>query len=291
MTEAASAQVSGAGGAMVQVPRRCIVTVALALRRVTRPIKGYGAHPWRRGYPWIDEPKRLGIAAAVVVAVFVFGMVLLDAAATNSVRYLAHVVVSFFDWVTDFGKAAWVLWPLGVLFLILAALPRSLPRMARAVVMALMVRVGFLFVAVSLPGLFASFIKNVIGRARPGVGGSVNPNLFDPFHWTPAWAGLPSGHTTAAFAIMAAFATLFPRARTYLLIYALLIAVSRVVVKAHYPTDAAAGALVGIVGVLLVRRWFALQRLGFSILPDGTLAQYPGPSLRRIKSVARTLLA
>ena len=280
-----------AGGAMLQVPWRCIVTVALALKRLTRPIKGYGAHPWHRGFPWIDEPRRLAIAAAVVVAIFVFGMILLDAAANNSVRYLAQVVVSFFDWITDFGKAAWVLWPLGILFLILAALPRSLPRMARAVVMALMVRVGFLFVAVSVPGLFASFIKNVIGRARPGVGGSVNPYLFDPFHWTPAWAGLPSGHTTAAFAILAAFATLFPRARTYLLIYALLIAVSRIVVRAHYPTDAAAGALVGIVGVLLVRRWFALQRLGFSILPDGTLAQYPGPSLRRIKSVARTLLA
>jgi undecaprenyl-diphosphatase len=285
------AEVNSAGGAMVQVPRRCIVTVALALKRLTRPIKGYGAHPWHRGFPWIDEPRRLAIAAAAVVAIFVFGMILLDAAATNSVRYLAHGVVSFFDWITDFGKAAWVLWPLGVLFLILAALPRNLSPMSHAVVMALMVRVGFLFVAVSLPGLFASFIKNVIGRARPGVGGSVNPYLFDPFHWTPAWAGLPSGHTTAAFAILAAFATLFPRARTYLLIYALLIAVSRIVVRAHYPTDAAAGALVGIVGVLLIRRWFALQRLGFSILPDGTLAQYPGLSLRRIKSVARELLA
>ena len=291
MTEPVRAQMKGTGGAMVQVPRRCIVTVALALKRLTRPIKGYGAHPWRRGFPWIDEPKRLGVAAAVVVAVLVFGMIFLDAAATNSVRYLAHGVVWFFDWVTDFGKAAWVLWPLGILFLILAALPVSLPRMSRAVVSALMVRVGFLFAAVSLPGLTASLIKNVIGRARPGVGGSVNPYLFDPFHWTPAWAGMPSGHTTAAFAILAAFATLFPRARTYLLIYALVIAVSRIVVRAHYPTDAAAGALFGIVGVLLVRRWFALQRLGFSIQPDGTLAQYPGPSLRRIKSVARTLLA
>lgn len=291
MNRVTGAEVNGAGGAILQVLRRCLVTVALALKRLTRPIKGYGAHPWHRGFPWIDEPKRLGVAAAVVVAIFVFGMIFLDAAATNSVRYLAHGVVWFFDWITDFGKAAWVLWPLGILFLMLAALPRNLSRMSRAVVMALMTRVGFLFVAVSVPGLFASFIKNVIGRARPGVGGSVNPYLFDPLHWTPAYAGLPSGHATAAFAILAAFSTLFPRARTYLLIYALAIAVSRVVVRAHYPTDAAAGALVGIVGVLLVRRWFALQRLGFSILPDGTLAQYPGPSVRRIKSVARELLA
>jgi len=198
--------------------------------------------------------------------------------------------VAFFDFITDFGKSAWLLWPLGILFLILAALP-TVSAMSRAVVAALMVRVGFLFIAIGAPGLTASIVKNMIGRARPGVGGSVNPSLFDPFHWTPAYAGLPSGHATAAFAALAAIGTLFPRARTALLIYALMIAVSRVVLRAHYPTDVAAGALVGIVGALLVRRWFALQRLGFSIRPDGQLVQYPGPSLRRSKSVARALLA
>jgi hypothetical protein len=42
---------------------------------------------------------------------------------------------------------------------------------------------------------------------------------------------------------------------------------------------------------LMVRRWFALRRLGFSLGPDGVPHQFPGPSLRRIKSVARNLLA
>lgn len=286
-----SGDVSGAGGATMVTLRRCAVTVALAVKRLTRPIRGYGAHPWRRGFPWLDEPQRLAIAAAIVVAVFVAGMMLIDAAAPPAAQRLPHGVVWFFDFITDFGKSAWFLWPLGIFFLALAALPRTLSAMSRAVVAALMVRVGFLFVAIGAPGLTASIVKNMIGRARPGVGGSINPYLFDPFHWAPAYAGLPSGHSTAAFAALAAIGTLFPRARTVLLIYALLIAASRIVVRAHYPTDVAAGALVGIVGVLLVRRWFALQRLGFSIRPDGLLTQYPGPSLRRIKSVARELLA
>ena len=280
-----------AGGGMLPVLRRCVVTLGLAIKRLTRPISGYGDHPWRRGFPWVDEPKRLAIAAAIAVGVFFFGMIVIDAAATNAVRHLANVVVAFFDWITDFGKAAWLLWPLGLLFLALAALPSNLSAMSRAVIMASMTRVGFLFVAIGAPGLFSSLVKNMIGRARPGVGGSVNPYLFDPFHWTPAYASMPSGHATAAFAILAAVATLFPRARTVLLIYALLIAASRIVIRAHYPTDVAAGALAGIIGVLLVRRWFALQRLGFSIRADGGLVQYPGPSLRRIKSVARELLA
>jgi undecaprenyl-diphosphatase len=48
---------------------------------------------------------------------------------------------------------------------------------------------------------------------------------------------------------------------------------------------------VGVAGALLVRRWFALRGLGFSIGQDGILYQKPGPSLRRIKSVARALLS
>jgi membrane-associated phospholipid phosphatase len=63
------------------------------------------------------------------------------------------------------------------------------------------------------------------------------------------------------------------------------------VVNAHYPSDVFAGALVGIVGALMVRRYFALRRLGFSVGPDGALHLYPGPSLKRIKAVARELLA
>jgi undecaprenyl-diphosphatase len=64
-----------------------------------------------------------------------------------------------------------------------------------------------------------------------------------------------------------------------------------VVVTAHYVTDVAGGALVGTVGALMVRRWFAMRRLGFSFEPDGVPHQYPGPSLTRIKAVARALLA
>ena len=131
----------------------------------------------------------------------------------------------------------------------------------------------------------------MIGRARPLVGGSLDPYLFSPFNWTTDYASLPSGHATTAFAVLAAFGTLWPRGRTVFLIYALLIAASRVAVTAHYPSDVLSGALVGVVGALLVRRWFALRGLGFSIAPDGVLHQKLGPSLRRIKSVARALLA
>jgi undecaprenyl-diphosphatase len=62
-------------------------------------------------------------------------------------------------------------------------------------------------------------------------------------------------------------------------------------VIAHYPSDVLAGALVGIAGAMMVRRYFADRGLGFSINPNGRILQFPGPSLRRIKAVARGLLA
>jgi undecaprenyl-diphosphatase len=275
---------SQAGGAAASGLRRCAANVAAALATLVRPAR---VHPRQM---WPLTPQQLALAAALAVAVFLIGMVFIDAAAINAVAHLPRWVIWFFDEITDFGKSGWFLWPLGILFLAGAALPQSLSPLSQRVLAAVMVRIGFLFVAIGAPSLFVTIVKRFIGRARPLVTGIADPYVFDPFKWSAAYAGLPSGHATTAFAVLAAFGSLWPRARTILLIYALLIAASRVAVTAHYPTDVAAGALVGIVGVLMVRRYFALRLLGFSVGLDGTMHQFPGPSLRRIKSVARELL-
>jgi undecaprenyl-diphosphatase len=73
--------------------------------------------------------------------------------------------------------------------------------------------------------------------------------------------------------------------------YAVAIAASRVVLTAHFPSDVMAGAVVGVVGVLLVRDWFAARGLAFVLATDGLVRPLPGPSLARIKRVARQLVA
>lgn len=271
--------------APMAVWRRCLTNVGVALATITRPPR---IDPKR---PWLLPPRQLAVAALVVVAIFLFGMLLIDARTTTAIGRLPHWVHAFFDAITDYGKSGWVLWPLGILFLALAALPPLAARIEQRVLAAIMVRVGFLFTAVAVPGLFDTIVKRLIGRARPLVGGHLDPTLFHPFAWRSEYASLPSGHATTVFALLVAVSSLWPRARTYVLIFALAIAVSRVVVTAHYVTDVAAGALVGTVGALMVRRWFAMRRLGFSFGPDGVPHQYPGPSLKRIKAVARALLA
>jgi membrane-associated phospholipid phosphatase len=67
------------------------------------------------------------------------------------------------------------------------------------------------------------------------------------------------------------------------------IAVSRLVITAHHPSDVLAGALVGGVGALLVRDWFAARRLGFAVESDGSVMAMSGPSWQRLKRVAARL--
>jgi membrane-associated phospholipid phosphatase len=275
-------RIEGEGAAIL---RRCLVNVRTALLILMRPARVHSA------WPWTSTPRQMAIAAGVGIAALLFLMVTIDAAAIRGVGHLPRWIVSAFDDITDYGKSGWFLWPLGLIFLALAAVPPMLTAFSQRVLAAIMVRIGFLFAAIAVPSLFVTIIKRLIGRARPMVGGSLDPFLYNPFVWHAAYAGMPSGHATTAFAALVAFGTLWPRSRTLWLVYALLIAISRVVVTAHYPSDVVAGALVGIGGAVLVRHYFAQRRLGFAIGPDGTVHQYAGPSVRRIKAVARGLLA
>jgi len=265
--------------------RRCASNIASALMLLARPPR-FDARP-----TWLKAPRDFVIAATGAIVIFMILMLLVDAAAIRGTERLPFWVVSVFDDITDYGKSGWFLWPLGLLFVALSALPPVLVPMSQRVLAVVMVRIGFLFAAIAVPSLFVTIVKRLIGRARPMVGGSLDPFLFSPFSWRVEYAAMPSGHATTAFAALVAFGTLWPRVRTMFLIYAFLIAISRVVVTAHYPTDVLAGALVGIAGAMMVRRYFAQRRLGFSIRLDGAVHQYPGPSLRRMKAVARGLLA
>ena len=265
--------------------RRCTNNIEVALRMLIRPVRG----PVRDFWPLAWRQIAIGVVGGL--AIFLFCMVAIDAAVIRGVGHLPQWVTWCFDQITDFGKSGWFLWPLGLLFLGLAVLPPVLPRIQQQVLAAVMVRIGFLFIAIGAPSLFDTIIKRMIGRARPLMTGVLDPYLFSPFVWRADYASLPSGHATTAFAALVAFGTLWPRTRSVMWIYALVIAVSRVVVTAHYPSDVLAGAAVGTVGALIVRRWFALRHLGLSVDRGDAIRQWPGPSWRRIKAVARGLLS
>ncbi len=225
------------------------------------------------------------IAGAAVAAV----MALLDAGAIGSVKRFPPWLIDTFNEITDLGRSGWFLFPAAVLILAVAAIATpALGRMTHLVLASLVVRAGFVFLAIGVPGLFVTIVKRLIGRVRPS---ELGPFAYFPWSWRPDYAGLPSGHATTAFAAAIAIGALWPRARLAVWIYAGVIALSRVVVEAHYPSDVIAGAVVGAFGAVVVRNWFAARRRGFVACPDGSVRALPGPSLRRIKMVARRLFA
>jgi membrane-associated phospholipid phosphatase len=188
---------------------------------------------------------------------------------------------------TDFGKSAYVLWLLAAALLAVALAAPRLRAASRTSLLAFGTRLQFLFFAALVPVLLGELIKWIVGRGRPFVGGEANAFNFAHFAGTEAYASFPSGHAVTAFALAFAVSSLWPRARVAMTVYAILIAVSRLVLLAHHPSDVVAGALIGVIGAMFVRYWFAARRLGFSIRRDGAIVPLAGPLPRHLKGVAR----
>jgi undecaprenyl-diphosphatase len=172
---------------------------------------------------------------------------------------------------TDFGKAANVLWSVaGLLLVVLLVAPR-LQGASRLRLLRFGTELEFIFLAVLVPILAGELIKWVVGRGRPFVGGEANAFNFSHFAATQAYASFPSAHAITGAALAFAVSAVWPRARGALIVYALLIIASRLVLLAHHPSDVVAGAVIGVVGAMVVRYWFAARRLGFVMGQDGAI--------------------
>jgi membrane-associated phospholipid phosphatase len=177
---------------------------------------------------------------------------------------------------TDLGKDDFVLLLLAAMLLIVALVSPALKGISRSRLLRLGTRLQFLLFALAVPLLAGEVIKWMAGRGRPFVGGKADAFNFAPFTGTEAYASFPSAHAITAFALAFAISAVWPRARVAMMVYAVLIAISRLVLLAHHPSDVVAGALIGVVGAMLVRYWFAARRLGFAIDRDGGIVPLRG---------------
>jgi membrane-associated phospholipid phosphatase len=188
---------------------------------------------------------------------------------------------------TDFGKAANVLWLLAAMLLAVALVSPRWRGNSRSQLLRLGTRLEFIFFAVLVPVLGGEVVKWFAGRGRPFVGGKADAFHFAPFAGTEAYASFPSAHAITGFALAFAVAAVWPRARVAMMAYAVAIAATRLVLLAHHPSDVVAGALIGVVGAMLVRYWFAVRGLGFAVDRNGAILPLAGPAMRARKGVAR----
>jgi undecaprenyl-diphosphatase len=126
-----------------------------------------------------------------------------------------------------------------LLFLLMLVLALLVPRARRAAVAA--------GLSAGLGLAVAQVVARLVDRPRPFV---AHPAAVHLFAHHAADAGFPSDHTTAAFAIGAALVLRHRVWGTVVLVAAALLAVGRVGIGVHYPSDVLAGAVLGTLTAL-----------------------------------------
>lgn len=136
---------------------------------------------------------------------------------------------------------------------------------------------------VLLAGVFSginTLFKWCFGRIRPYHG--VAPFDLHPFrgglHGLFVQEGLsfPSGDTTMAFAMAASMSIAVPGLWPLWWFLGIIVTLQRVAANAHYPSDALAGAALGIALALLAQRIIRILARGAGQLPDATAMAQSG---------------
>lgn len=225
-------------------------------------------------------PLGLGRSNAIWFAVGFVALIaalhFLDRPLTAWTEGLSPDVRAFFRWMTRWGESDWILVPslLGlVLAWIVSLVTRDRIRLWARQVLLLS---SFIFLGVGVPGLVATLLKRIIGRARPAEWTAEAPLGFTPLNWDAyTYQSFPSGHSTTAFSLALTIAFLWPRTVWPMLALAALIAASRIVVGAHYLTDITAGAVLGTLGAFAVRNAFANRGWLFGKTEGGAIFRRP----------------
>jgi membrane-associated phospholipid phosphatase len=265
---------AGVFAAVQRIPAGLLRWIAVLVRPSIAPLPRWPVGGW--------------LAIVLTIAVIVASMFFVDTAASDWALRLPPWLIEIADQITNFGLSGWFLYPLGLVLLTVAAvMAPPLSRRTQGTLAALAARFGFLFVAIGLPGLLVTIVKRLIGRARPYVGIRDDPFAYMPFIWRPEYASMPSGHATTVTAAAIAIGAIWPQSRAVMWLYAVIIMLTRVVINVHHPSDVIAGAFVGVIGALLIRRFFAARRLVFG---STDLRAYPWPRFKRIKTAVREVV-
>jgi undecaprenyl-diphosphatase len=270
---------TGSFGGLLERVRRTPVTTRGNLTALTRFLARRRRDRRFRVQPY--SLFQIANALAVAVSVFVLVVVFLDSYLPLWRSTVPRPVYAFFRFLTQFGKADWILIGTGVAVVIALLMEASALRPRERIMRAIrLFAAAYVFLSVAASGIIANLCKYIIGRARPKLYADNGTFSFDFWSWNPDWASFPSGHATTALAFGVALALLFPRLFWVFLCVGFWIAASRPFIGVHYPSDMLAGGLLGATIAWLMARAFARLRLVFGFDTEGRLVRRSGASGR-----------
>ena len=206
--------------------------------------------PMFQPIPAPDKP-RLTLLLLILSGAFILGGLLLFQSPLNlqAMLWLNHLTPGlddFWSFITQFGEG-------GAALLLLLVITRfSLSGNALSLKIFL------------LGSLLSPLLKSWVASPRPL--GVIEAGLINSIGQPPSGASsMPSGHSLTVFAAIGVVLLCFPlKARHWpvtalLVLLAVLVALSRIMVGAHWPADVLAGAGTGLAVALLAKRWEDLQ--------------------------------
>ncbi len=136
---------------------------------------------------------------------------------------------------------------------------------------------AFLFASIAASGLVVDVMKIGFGRLRPKLLFRSDLYGFTWLGWHPDHWSFPSGHSATIVALFSALWWLWPQHLLFYILAAAIVAGSRVVVGAHYPSDVMAGALVAVVTTRYVALVFARWSIDLAASRRGRVGAAPIP--------------
>ena len=100
-------------------------------------------------------------------------------------------------------------------------------------------------VTLVLSRIVVEMLKAAVGRGRPRATETADPFLFIGPTMQVDFHGFPSGHTASAFVVATLAAATFPQLRRYFMLWAVLVALSRLALNEHFASDVVVGGLLG----------------------------------------------
>jgi len=240
-----------------------------------------------RPWPFGLNEKRWWLTVLAVLALLGVAL-LIDRQASLFAQSWPAPVREALDQLTPYGESGWILIPAGGLYVVTAVIALFVRwKLMRTMLWQFAALYAFIFFGVGVPSLLTTIAKRLIGRARPVHFDEVGLLSFkwNVADWT--YQSFPSGHATTAFALAATVGFISERWFYPALALASAIALSRVTLGVHYPSDVLIGAVVGLLGAYAVRWWFASRRWMFESAPNGQVRARPMSSLKRYLTLKR----